>query len=81
MTHVHRPRLKKDWRAILRHAWSVRLMAVAGITSGLEAALPFLHEAGWLDWLPGGVFALVVFVVSFGAIIARIIVQETLDAC
>lgn len=32
-----------DWKSILRHAWSVRLMILAALLSGLEVALPLVN--------------------------------------
>ena len=43
-----RPRLLPDWRDILRRAWSIRLMLLAGLLSGCEAVL----SATGTDWLP-----------------------------
>ena len=35
-------RLVANWRAVLQRAWSVRLMLLAAILSGIEVAMPFL---------------------------------------
>jgi len=35
-------KLVANWRAVLRRAWSVRLMLAAGLLSGAEIALPLL---------------------------------------
>jgi hypothetical protein len=35
-------RLASDWKRVLRHAWSVRLIVIAGILSGIEAVLPLI---------------------------------------
>ena len=37
-------RLVDDWRKIHRHAASVRWMAAAIIFSGIEVAIPLLHD-------------------------------------
>lgn len=71
--------LVPDWKAILRHAWSVRLMIVAALLSGAEVALPLLN--GLLPIRPG-VFALLSGLVVAGAFVARIVAQKrirTLD--
>jgi len=70
--------LKHDWKRILLRAWSIRLMVLAAILSGLEAALPFGHNLGWLDWLPGGLFALLTFAVVAAAFVSRIVAQKNL---
>lgn len=63
--------LNPDWRWIVRKAWSVRLMALAGLLSGLEVILPlFAHD------LPRGVFAAVSLVVIPAALIARVVMQR-----
>jgi len=63
--------LLPDWRRILRHAWSIRLMLLAGLLSGCEAALPF-----FADSLPRGIFAGLSIVVAAGALVARVTVQK-----
>lgn len=71
--------LVPDWKAILRHAWSVRLMIVAALLSGLEVALPLLQS--FLPIRPG-IFALLSGLVVAGAFVARIVAQKrirTLD--
>jgi len=63
-----------NWRAVLKKAWSVRLMGLAALLSGLEAALPFL------DWIPvhKGVMAGLSFLVVAGALVARFVAQRGL---
>jgi hypothetical protein len=65
-----------NWRDVLRSAWSVRLMAVAGILTGIEAALPLLD--GYVD-VPRRTFAAVTFAVVCGAFIARFFAQKGLS--
>lgn len=59
--------------AVLKHAWSVRLLAVSLVLSGAEVALPLLHDA-----LPvsQGTFALLSFFATVGAGLARFVVQR-----
>ncbi len=64
-----------DWRAVLRHAWSVRLIALSILLSGLEVAVQFLH--GVLP-VSDGVFAVLAFLTTVGALIARFIAQRRL---
>jgi hypothetical protein len=64
-------KLLPNWRDILRRAWSLRLMAFAGLLSGAEVALPFLN-----DLMPRGVFALLSAVTVCGAFIARLVAQK-----
>jgi hypothetical protein len=62
-----------NWRAVLRHAWSIRLMLMAGILSGLEIALPLLD--GLLP-IPQGLFAGLSGLVTCGALVSRLVVQS-----
>lgn len=47
-------KLVANWRRILRKAWSVRQILLAGVLSGLEVALPCIGDA---DLIPTGAFA------------------------
>lgn len=69
-------RLLPDWRRVLARAWSVRLMAVAFVLTGLEAALPFLLPT--LP-VPAGVLALLAALVVGGAFVARLVAQSSLE--
>ena len=63
--------LVPEWRWILRKAWSMRLMLVAGVLSALEVMLPlFVHD------MPRGVFAGLCLVVIPGAMVARVFAQK-----
>jgi len=65
-----------NWRAVLRRAWSVRLMIMAGILSGFEVALPFLD--GLLPVAPG-VFAALSALTTAAAFVARLLAQKDMD--
>lgn len=62
-----------NWRAVLRYAWSVRLIAIAGVLSGIEVALPVVDQ--FID-IPRGWFAAASGVVVCSAFIARIVAQK-----
>lgn len=62
--------LHVDWKQILTKAWSVRLIVLAAILSGLEAVLP-MFEADF----PKGIFAAASGFVSAGALLARVVAQ------
>lgn len=66
-------KLISNWRAVLKHAWSVRLLLLAGLLSGLEAALQL---AGNFLGLPKGIFALLAFIATGGAFVARLLAQS-----
>lgn len=71
-------KLIPNWRAVLIKAWSMRLMLLSGLLSGLEVAMPFLRDAiEPLQIVSPGVFAGAALVVTAAAGIARIIVQPT----
>ena len=65
-------KLVADWRRVLRHAWSVRLILIAALLSGIEVALPMV---GGLLPIPMGLFALLSFLVTVAAFVARLLVQ------
>lgn len=62
--------LVDDWRSVLRKAWSVRLIILAGALSGAEVVLPMFQDA-----IPRGVFASLSGLVTAAALFARVIAQ------
>jgi hypothetical protein len=66
-------KLKNDWRTVLRKAWSIRFIVLAGLLSGAEIILPFFADA-----IPRGTFATLSFIAVSGAFISRIIAQKDL---
>lgn len=65
-----------DWKRVLKKAWSIRLMLLAGLLSGLEMLLPFAED--WLhahDVIPKGAFAFFAFVITMAAVVARLYAQ------
>lgn len=65
-------KLTANWRAVLRHAWSVRLILLAALLQGIEVLLPFIPQ--FVD-IPAGIFATLSFFVTCGAFVARIAAQ------
>ncbi|MBB3234456.1 hypothetical protein [Phyllobacterium endophyticum] len=63
----------RNWRAVLRYAWSIRLMLLAGLLSGIEAILPLLD--GVLP-VPPRLFAVLTFLTVGLAFVARLIAQK-----
>lgn len=57
-----------NWRAVLNHAWSVRVMIAAAFFSGLEVRLPLLD--GYFD-IPPRILALLSGLTVAAAFIAR----------
>ncbi|MEK1853009.1 MAG: hypothetical protein AAAC48_14355 [Phyllobacterium sp.] len=65
-----------NWRAVLRRAWSIRLMLLAGLLSGAEVALPLLDG---IFPIPPGVFVALTFITVGAAFVARLVVQKGLS--
>ena len=67
-------KLHPDWRRILRRAWSMRLMGLAGLLTGCEAVINTVGA----DWLPVPAWAraLVILAVIGGAFVARLLAQK-----
>lgn len=68
-------KLVDDWRDIPKRAWSVRLIALAAVLSGLEIALPMLD--GVVD-IPRGLFAALTGLVTCAALMARLTAQRSM---
>lgn len=66
-------RLYENWRDILRKAWSIRLMILAGILSAAEVVLPL-----FADVMPRGTFAALSAVTVTAAFVSRLIAQKDL---
>lgn len=62
-----------DWSRVLRKAWSIRLILLAALLSGVEVALPILD--GLIEF-PRGAFAAASAFVTMAALVARIIAQK-----
>ncbi len=65
-----------NWRMVLRRAWGVRLMLLAGLLSGLEAALPLL---GGIFFYPPGLLAVLSGLSVGGAFVARLLAQKDIQ--
>lgn len=70
------PALINDAEGVLRHAWSVRLMLLAAVLSGVEVALPLLEP--WLS-IPGWAFGAAAGVSAMAAFIARFVAQQKIS--
>lgn len=71
-----KPTLLPDWRAILRRAWSIKVMLLAGLFSGLELALPLLGDD--LPW-SRVTFAAVMCFIAAAAVVFRLLAQPEKD--
>ncbi len=71
-----RPRLIAEWRHVLRYAWSVRLLIVAGALSSAEAVLTVFPDQ---LHLPRAVLAMIVPPMIGLAFGARLLAQRSMD--
>lgn len=67
------PKLKANWWALIKKAWSIRLMALAFIFTVLETAMPYLQ--GWLP-VPDMLFGTLSGLCVAGGFVARLLVQN-----
>jgi hypothetical protein len=67
--------LAPNWRSILKHAWSIRFIAVVAMLTGLDACFPFLD--GLLP-IPRWAFAALTCLISTAAIASRLLYQPKL---
>lgn len=65
--------LVADWRRVLRRAWSIRLIVIAAVLSGLEVVIPIFADNPPIS---RGGFAGVSFIVTAGAFVARIFAHD-----
>jgi hypothetical protein len=67
-----------NWRAVLKHAWSLRLIALSVLLGAAELGLPYLD--GELP-LSQRQFAALVLLNSIAAGVARFIQQKDVSSC
>ena len=63
-----------EWRAVMRRAWSIRLIVLAVLFSAAEVAVPLILPG----MVPPLVFAALSAVASVGALVSRLILQKDL---
>ncbi|MER5173951.1 lysozyme [Thioclava kandeliae] len=67
-------KLLPDWREVLLRAWSIRLILLTAVLSGLEVVVSLL-DADLLG-MPPGAFAALAGVISIAATVARLVQQS-----
>lgn len=67
-------KLVKEWRKVLRNAWSIKLALASAALTAAELALPYLT-----DVIPKNVFGILAFVVGVAAAVARVVSQTTVS--
>jgi len=66
-----KPELAPDWPWLVRHAWSMRFMMLAGVFGTVEIMLPL-----FMDDMPRHVFAVLSIVAIVGGMASRVMVQK-----
>jgi hypothetical protein len=64
-------KLYENWKQILKEAWSIRFIALAGILSASETVLPMFQ-----DILPRNTFATLSFLCISAAFVSRLVTQK-----
>jgi hypothetical protein len=64
-------KLYDNWKEILRKAWSIRFLAMAGLLSGIEVILPLFH-----DDIPKNIFAALSMLFVSLAFVSRLVAQR-----
>ncbi|MBI1202530.1 MAG: hypothetical protein GC182_08470 [Rhodopseudomonas sp.] len=77
MIDLIKARLVADWRLVARHAWSVRLLALAALFQGVEAAVPYVQ--GWLPLSPGW-FLVLAFAATVASFVSRFVAQRQFES-
>jgi hypothetical protein len=65
--------LGKDWKTVVKKAWSIRLILLAAALSAVEV---YFQIFGAPLWMPLGAFAGLSAITSAGAFVARIVAQK-----
>lgn len=68
-------RLIDDWRWVVSRAWSVRLLLLAAVLSGLEVTIQVIVAFSIAPPIPPGLFSVLSGLVTVGALIARFVAQ------
>ena len=63
-----------DWRLVLRRAWSIRLILLAGLFAGAAVAVELMSPD--MLGLPPEIFAALAAVVNAVALLARLLAQK-----
>ena len=71
LRHFEKVALYPNWKQIVRKAWSIRFIVIAGLLSGCEVILPLFG-----DDIPKNLFASLSLFFVTAAFIARIVAQR-----
>jgi hypothetical protein len=67
-------KLYTNWKEIIRKAWSIKFIILAGILSASEVVLPL-----FFDYFDRGTFAILSFIAVSGAFVSRLIAQKDIE--
>jgi len=67
-------KLYANWKEIIKKAWSIKFILLAGILSASEVVLPL-----FFDYFDRGTFAILSFIAVSGAFISRLIAQKDIE--
>jgi hypothetical protein len=67
-------KLYTNWKEIVRKAWSIKFIILAGALSATEVILPL-----FFDYFDRGTFAILSFLAVSGAFISRLIAQKDIE--
>lgn len=67
-------KLYSNWKDIVKKAWSIKFIIIAGLLSASEVVLPL-----YFDLFDRGTFAILTFVSVTAAFIARIVAQKDIE--
>lgn len=65
--------LVRNWREVLRYAWSIRFMVLSACLSGAEVWFSFAQPS---EAIPPGTFAALAAVTSVASTLARFVAQK-----
>lgn len=65
--------LLSDWKWVATKAWSARLLILAALLSGFEALMSVFLDS---PPIPRGTFAILFFLITAAAFVARLIAQR-----
>lgn len=66
--------LAPDWKRLLRYAWSIRLVVLSAVLSGIEVILPLFVDAFPRNW-----FAVLSILAAIAAGVARVTAQPKME--
>lgn len=67
-------KLYSNWKDIVKRAWSIKFILIAGVLSASEVILPL-----FFDYFDRGTFAVLSFIAVSGAFISRLIAQKDIE--